>query len=85
MYKKIYKSPIGDLILTSDGEALTGLYFASSKAGRLLAKNVEDGGDAVFSEVLSWLDQYFEGRQPNFFPKINVEICHHSENLLLKL
>lgn len=33
MYKKIYKSPIGDLVLTSDGEALTGLYFASSKAG----------------------------------------------------
>lgn len=85
MYKEIYKSPIGDLVLTSDGEALTGLYFASSKAGCLLVQNVEDDGDAVFSEAFSWLDQYFEGRQPNFFPKINVKNLSPFRKLVIEI
>lgn len=72
MYKKIYKSLIGDLVLTSDGEALTGLYFISSSKGALLAKNVEPCDEPIFADSFSWLDKYFNGEKPNFIPKINV-------------
>ena len=57
-YSTIYESPIGPLWLTSDGEALTGLWMqptgitASSDADPVLRKTVE------------WLDRYFRGEHP---------------------
>lgn len=31
MYKKVYKSPIGNIFMRSDGEYLTGLWFENSR------------------------------------------------------
>lgn len=67
----LYKSPLGRLILTSDGASLTSLSFAD-RAGR--ADAAETGGDAcrsdtdlpIFAQAKSWLDSYFSGRDPEF-------------------
>lgn len=31
MYKKSYKSPLGPIVITSDGKYLTGLWFEKNK------------------------------------------------------
>ena len=49
-----YQSPVGLLRLESDGENLTGLYFAEIA--------VDPGTESdLFSSVKSWLDAYFSG------------------------
>ena len=66
-----YESPLGRLVLTSDGASLTSLSFAD-RAGRSIA--AETGGDAcrsdgdfpIFAQAKSWLDSYFSGRDPEF-------------------
>ena len=58
-YQTLYDSPAGPLLLSSDGERLTGLSFAP--AGMLSA------GQAalpVFQQAAQWLDLYFSGREP---------------------
>lgn len=73
-YKYIYKTPesFSDIILKSDGENLTGLYFESSKQ---LSKNPMDCKEkdlAIFSKTVLWLDIYFQGREPDFIPKYKI-------------
>ena len=53
-----HPSPIGDLLLTSDGTALTGLYLPrQTKPAALLFR--EDL--PLFSDTKDWLDRYFAG------------------------
>ena len=50
---KACSSPLGELLLTGDGEALTGLYFAGQKyafSGELEQKELP-----VFRETAAWL------------------------------
>ena len=63
-YKKV-ASPLGEITLRSDGEALTGLWFADDKhygakdiAGAVLADL------DVFTQAEAWLAEYFAGREP---------------------
>lgn len=63
-YKKI-ASPLGEITLRSDGEALTGLWFAEDKhysdkdiAGAVFRDL------PVFSQAEKWLAEYFAGKQP---------------------
>ncbi len=74
-----YTTPNGfdDLVMSSDGEVLTGLWFEGSRdgctrcgRGALRAgKNEESFGDLpVFREICRWLDIYFSGRDPGFTP-----------------
>ena len=63
MYKTTYKSPLGELILASDGENLTGLWIKGQKyfGGEGLAKKDDL---AVFDKTKKWLDSYFAGKKP---------------------
>jgi methylated-DNA-[protein]-cysteine S-methyltransferase len=66
----IYSSPIGELLLTSDGEALTGLYMCQHRGKPAAAP---DPGwrrdDTAFQSVREQLDAYFEGELRDFdFP-----------------
>lgn len=63
-YKKV-ASPLGEITLRSDGEALTGLWFANDKhygakdiAGAVLADL------DIFTQAEAWLAEYFAGREP---------------------
>ena len=63
----IYSSPIGELLLTSDGDALTGLSMCQHR-GRP-AQGPEAGwqrDDSVFQAVREQLDAYFAGRLRDF-------------------
>ena len=53
-YTATYNSPVGPIIIESDGEALTGLRFGEEKTPATLP---------VFDEVIQWLDDYFAGKQ----------------------
>ena len=70
IYTAHYTSPLGGITLTSDGMALTGLYFDGERdfpdlsAGR--KKDLP-----VFREVVKWLDLYFAGKEPDFMPALD--------------
>jgi methylated-DNA-[protein]-cysteine S-methyltransferase len=60
-------SPLGKLLLTSDGQALTGLFMsrlAEESAPEMTARWRQD--DAPFREVHKQLDAYFEGELTTF-------------------
>lgn len=63
-YKKV-ASPLGEITLRSDGEALTGLWFADDK--HYEAKDIAGAALAdldVFMQAEAWLAEYFAGREP---------------------
>lgn len=72
-YKIQYKSPVGDLILTSDGEFLIGLWFLNSP--NFNKEEVQDFVEKreIFEESIKWLDIYFCGKVPSFTPKFLLE------------
>lgn len=53
-YTATYNSPLGTIVIESDGEALTCLRFGEEKTPATLP---------VFDEVIRWLDDYFAGKQ----------------------
>lgn len=66
-----YQSPLGELLLAADEEGLTGMWFQGQKyfaAG--LGEETESRGLPVFEEAKRWLDLYFQGKQPDFFPAL---------------
>lgn len=83
LYKKIYKSLLGDILIVFDEEALLGLYLYSQKE---FAEKLKDTEIILFyDEVLfsskeedykilrlteTWLDKYFLGEDPGFIPPI---------------
>ena len=69
LYTSHYTSPLGGITLTSDGMALTGLYFDGERDfPDLSAAHKKDL--PVFGEVLRWLDLYFAGKKPDFMPPL---------------
>ena len=66
-YKTNYSSPIGELTLASDGEALVGLWLVGQKYfGGTIPVEMEEKEDlAVFAAAENWLDRYFAGERPD--------------------
>ena len=63
-YKKI-SSPLGEITLRSDGQALTGLWFADDKHyGDKDIQGAALADLAVFDQAEAWLAEYFAGREP---------------------
>ena len=67
MYKKVYKSPVGELTIASDGESIIGLwmkgqkYFAQTVKEEMILKN----DISIFDLAFTWLDEYFAGKNPD--------------------
>lgn len=59
MYQAVYHSPIGDLLLISDGKNLNGLSFTKSMSA-------EGSQDMIIQTTLQQLDEYFSGRRMQF-------------------
>lgn len=66
-YKSYYESKIGTIILTSDGNYLTGLWFTTSRFKKLrkVEQNQIQDELKIFSITKKWLDQYFNGEKPD--------------------
>lgn len=63
-YKKI-SSPLGEITLRSDGEALTGLWFADDKHyGDKDISGAQEAELPIFALTEKWLAEYFAGREP---------------------
>ena len=56
-YYTLFPSPVGDLLLTSDGSALTGITLAPPDPRWKSTENL-----AIFDSARTWLAEYFAGR-----------------------
>ena len=71
-YISHYKSPLGAMTLTSDGEALTGAWFdEKNRFVSTLANDTVEQSLPIFTDTRRWLDVYFSGREPDFMPNIS--------------
>ena len=72
-YLNRYISPLGDITLSSDGDALTGLWFDGQKHfADTLESDAPEKDFPVFDTAKRWLDVYFKGIVPDFTPPLNL-------------
>lgn len=66
LYTTTCASPLGELMLASDGEKLVGLWMVGQKyfAAALKGEVEENNALPVFAATKKWLDAYFAGMQP---------------------
>lgn len=66
-YSHRYESPVGPLVLASDGTHIVGLWMEGQKYfGRTVSGTLTpDPGLPVFSTATQWLDDYFAGHNPD--------------------
>ncbi|MBQ8700398.1 MAG: methylated-DNA--[Acidaminococcaceae bacterium] len=69
-YIHYYQSPLGEIILTSDGKSLTGLSYDFPE---MLLPYFIEKPLPIFSETDRWLDVYFSGKNPDFTPKLSLK------------
>ncbi len=70
-----YYSPLGIILLHSDGNALTGLHFVSNTDVPVAQAVVPGCSSApelpVLAQTLQWLDDYFACKRPCDIPRLN--------------
>jgi methylated-DNA-[protein]-cysteine S-methyltransferase len=73
-YKYYYKTPDGfsDMLMNSDGEYLTGLWFDGSRDASKHTLSCEEKTLPIFEDTIKWLDIYFSGKNPDFTPKYKI-------------
>ncbi len=64
-YTKLYKSPIGNLIIEADEYGLTRLWLNEQKYLEH-NKKLAETNLPVFDDTEKWLDIYFSGKEPHF-------------------
>lgn len=74
IYKFLYKTPddFSNIIMNSDGNNLTGLWFENSRDFSKHTIDYEEKELEIFRETSKWLDIYFSGKVPNFIPKYKI-------------
>lgn len=65
-----YASPLGEIVLAADGDALIGLWFSGQAHFGAGLQNAEEGDCPVLREAKEWLDDYFAGNTPARTPKL---------------
>ena len=70
-YVSHYPSPLGPITLSSDGTALTGLWFDGQKYDRAtLSEDRAEKSLPIFDDAHAWLDAYFQGQDPGPTPPL---------------
>lgn len=74
MYIYKYKTPSGfsDMLMSSDGVCLTGLWFCDSRDVLKHKFDYEERLLPVFDDTIRWLNIYFSGGIPDFVPKYKI-------------
>ena len=74
IYTNTYESPLGSMLLAGDEQGLTGLWFTEGGrfAGAGLKQEARQRETDYFDRTKEWLDVYFSGRDPGFFPRIHL-------------
>lgn len=73
IYTTTYHSPLGELLLTSDEQGLTGVWYDGQS---YLAHHPEhrhlEQETAFHRDAKRWLDIYFSGQEPDFLPTLHL-------------
>ena len=72
MLVRRYASPLGELVASSDGDSLLGLWFDAQKEDHEQEKAGSGHETDIFVQLERWLDIYFSGLDPKFTPKLNM-------------
>ena len=74
-FTTIYTSPIGPIVIESDGQAITSLRFSNEKASAVPKEAPKEAVPAppIIAETIQWLDDYFAGKRPCNVPRINPQ------------
>ena len=74
IYINDYESSLGSILLAGDEKGLTGLWF--TEGGRYTGPGLKKGAcrreTDYFKQTKEWLDIYFSGRDPGFFPQLHL-------------
>ena len=75
LFERRYETPrdFDDLWMSSDGVALTGLWFEGSRDRVKRQADYVERDLPVFRETRRWLDLYFSGRRPDFTPDFRID------------
>jgi len=66
-YTSVYYSPLGDMVITADDTAVTGVQFAGQKHfDPAVCGACEETETPLIIRVKKWLDVYFSGKEPDF-------------------
>jgi O-6-methylguanine DNA methyltransferase len=67
LYKTMYETPVGRVLLAADGENLIGLWLEGQKyfGGGIREAMQEKNNLPVFENTKKWLDRYFKGEKPS--------------------
>lgn len=73
-YIQFHDSPLGKLVMSSDGSALIGLGLASQRAAGAAIADTRPQEESlpIFQETSRWLETYFLGRAPSFTPNLQL-------------
>ena len=77
-FTTIYTSPIGPIVIESDGQAITSLRFSNEQACVTSTTQEKAQNEAVttipiIAEAIQWLDDYFAGKRPCNVPRLNPQ------------
>ena len=74
-YTATYSSPLGPIVIESDGQAITSLRFSNAKASAAPKEVPKETVTTIpiISETIQWLDDYFAGKRPCVVPRINPQ------------
>ena len=71
LYTNSYMSPLGQMTLACDDDAVTGLWFNEQRLFQNpLPKDSEARQHPLLDDTRRWLDIYFSGRKPDFLPPL---------------
>lgn len=71
LYSTDYLSPLGKMLIVSDGESICGVWFFGQKHFPSFDDLSENDDLAIFRKVKQWLDDYFNGLNPIIDFKLN--------------
>ena len=73
-----YTSPLGPIVIESDGKAITSLRFSNEQASAVSTAEEKASKEAatappIIAETIQWLDDYFAGKRPCNVPRLNPQ------------
>ena len=82
-YSTDYSSPLGKMLIVSDGEAICGLWFYGQKYFKsTIDENMVEKPDlTIFKKATKWLDDYFNGLNPEIDFKLNPQGSEFRKNV----
>lgn len=81
-YRTDYSSPLGKIIIASDGENITGLWFHGQKHFPKTADEMICNDELkIFKKTKKWLDYYFKGENPTIDFKLKTEGTEFQKNV----